>query len=98
MLNEAAWSLSPAGIASSNHPILPVFTNPTGPRLSERNVSTLVVSVLVTLRARWMESLRTTRTPRPADLGLAATATALYRFAGPSAPTAVAGRIDPVNT
>src|SRR5688572_28101961 len=82
----------------SNQSVLPVLISPTGPRLSERKVSTLVVLVLLTLRDRWIESFRTTITPRPRAPGLVATATALYKFAGPSAPIAVAGRIEPVKT
>ena len=61
----------------SNQAILPVCTRPTGPRFGLLNVSTLVVSVLVTLRAAWISSLSTTSTPRPLAPGLAATATAL---------------------
>ena len=52
-------------------------TSATGPRLMLLNVSTLVVSVLVTLRAAWTSSLSETSTPRPFADGLAATATAL---------------------
>src|SRR5213076_2779184 len=41
---------------------------------------------------------KTTSTPRPVAAGAAATLTASTRFAGPSAPGAVAGRIAPVKT
>ena len=49
-----------------------------------------------TRRAAWIVSFATTRTPRPTDCGSAATLTALWRLAGPSAPSAPAWRIAPV--
>src|SRR3954452_14944911 len=76
----------------------PVSTSPAGPRSGDLKVSTWVVFVLYTSLAAWIWSFRTTSTPRPFAPGSAATATALYRFIGPSALIAVAGRIDPTRT
>ena len=71
---------------------------PTRPRSGERNVCTAVVLVLVSEDAPWIQSLTTTSTPRPAASLLAATATALKKLSGPSAESAVEGRIAAVRT
>src|SRR4026209_2837735 len=71
---------------------------PMRPRTGERNVCTAVVLVLVSDEAPWIQSLTTTSTPRPAASLFAATATALKKLSGPSAESAVDGRIDAVNT
>ena len=57
-----------------------------------------VVLVLVSECAPCIQSFIMTRTPRPLALGSPATPTALYRFNGPSALTAVEGRIEPTST
>src|SRR6266700_3441999 len=57
-----------------------------------------VVLVFVSECAAWIWSFITTRTPLSFAFGSAATATALYRFKGPSALTAVDGRIEPTST
>ena len=71
---------------------------PTSPRSGDRNVCTAVVLVLVSDEAPWIQSLTTTSTPRPAASLLAATATALKKLSGPSAESAVDGRIAAVST
>src|SRR4051795_9530114 len=78
--------------------MLDASTYPSGPPFSETKVSTLVVWVLVTRRAAWIVSFSTTCTPRPRACVDAATDTAAYRFAGPSALTAVDGRMAPTRT
>jgi hypothetical protein len=50
---------------------------PINPRSGDMNVCTAVVLVLVSDDAPWIQSLMTTRTPRPTASWLAATATAL---------------------
>ena len=62
------------------------------------NVCTAVVLVFVSDEAPWIQSLMTTSTPRPTASWLAATATALKKLSGPSADSAVDGRIDAVST
>ena len=62
------------------------------------NVCTAVVLVLVSEDAPWIQSLTTTSTPRPAASLSAATATALKKLSGPSADSAVEGRIAAVST
>jgi hypothetical protein len=52
----------------------------------------------MTSRPAWIASFNVTSTPMPAAAGLAASATALNRFIGPSAESAEAGRIEPVIT
>ena len=74
------------------------MTRPSGPFWGLLNATRLVVSVLRTVRAWWISPPNTTSTPRPVAAGAAATLTASTRFAGPSAPGAVAVRIAPVNT
>src|SRR6187402_873092 len=66
--------------------------------MGERNVWTAVVLLLVSEEPPWIQSLTTTRTPRPAASLLAATATALKKLSGPSADSAVEGRIAAVST
>ena len=61
-------------------------------------VWTSVVLVLVSEWAAWIQSFITTSTPRPRARGSIATPTALYKLIGPSALTAVDGRIDPTIT
>ena len=56
------------------------------------------VCVFVTSSALWMRSPRHTSVPLPRDAALAATRAASSRFAGPSHPRSLAGRIAPVNT
>jgi len=68
------------------------------PRRGDRKVWTAVVLALVSDEAPWIQSLTTTSTPRPAASLLAATATALKKFRGPSAERAVEGRMDAVKT
>ena len=53
---------------------------------------------MATSRADQMLPFITTSTPCPAAAGLAATPTAWYRLAGPSAEIAVPGRMAPVKT
>ena len=71
---------------------------PTRPRSGERKVWTAVVLVLVSEDAPWIQSLTTTSTPRPAASLFAATATALKKLSGPSAESAVEGRMAAVRT
>src|SRR5262245_22572879 len=78
--------------------ISPYATVPISPDSGDMNVCTAVVLVFVSDAAPWIQSLMTTSTPRPADSLLAATATALKKFNGPSADSAVAGRIAAVRT
>ena len=75
----------------------PSTTNPNGP-CGEANASSRMACTLVTSRALCTSSFITTSTPRPADEGCAATATACSRLAGPSAASAVPGRMAPVST
>src|SRR5262245_22917979 len=77
---------------------LPYATVPIRPDSGERNVCTAVVLVLVRERASWIQSFTTTSTPRPAASLLAATATALKKLSGPSAESAVDGRMAAVMT
>src|SRR4029450_12679198 len=76
----------------------PYATVPISPDNGDMNVCTAVVLVLVSDAAPWIQSLITTSTPFPAASLLAATATALKKFNGPSAESAGAGRIAAVGT
>src|SRR6476646_5150024 len=80
------------------HSISPYATVPIKPESGDMNVCTAVVLVLVSDAAPWIQSLITTSTPRPPASLLAATATALKKFSGPSAERAVEGRIAAVRT
>jgi len=51
------------------------------------------VDVLVTSRAAWISSLRTTRTPRPREAGLAAVRTALTMFISASVERPLSGAL-----
>jgi hypothetical protein len=68
------------------------------PESGDRNVCTAVVLVLVSDDAPWIQSFTTTITPRSREVLLAATATALKKLSGPSAESAVEGRIEAVRT
>ncbi len=63
-----------------------------------RKVSRRSVDVLVTSRAAWISSFRSTSTPRPRASGAPATRTALTRFSAASELRPVAGRCDPTRT
>ena len=76
----------------------PSATTPSGPAGGLMNAVTLVVWAFCTNRAAWISSPNTTTHPRPRACGLAATATAASRLAGPSAPARVGFRMAPVNT
>jgi hypothetical protein len=68
------------------------------PRSALRNVSRRRVEALVTSRAAWISSLRTTSTPSPRASGAAATRTALTRFIPASELRPLAGRCAPTTT
>src|SRR5262245_11940682 len=63
-----------------------------------RKVSRRSVDVLVTSRAAWISSFRSTSTPSPRASGAPATRTALTRLSAASELRPVAGRCDPTRT
>ena len=76
----------------------PPCMRPSRPNSGESNASGLEVRIFVASRAAWIASFIATSAPMPTAAELAASATALYRFIGPSAESALAGRIAPVST